>query len=95
MPYKVEYSHEAVERLKNLRAFDRAAILEHVEQILMVNPTWVSKARAKRLREPAPTQYRLRVGEYRLFPDVDQQTVYIIKILSKEESLSYLGEELR
>jgi mRNA-degrading endonuclease RelE of RelBE toxin-antitoxin system len=45
----------------------------------------------KRLREPAPTQYRLRVGEFRVFYDVDQQTVLIVQILSKQDSIDYLG----
>ena len=56
-----------------------------------MNPTVVSKSRVKRLREPAPTQYRLRVGEFRVFYDVDQDTVLVIQVLSKQDSLEYLG----
>jgi mRNA interferase RelE/StbE len=78
MPYDLRYSNAAVEQLKKLRAFDQTAILDQIEQVLRINPTIESKARIKRLREPAPTQYRLRVGEYRVFYDVDQETVLII-----------------
>ena len=67
MPYEIHYSNEAVAQLKKLRAFDRTAILDQIEEVLGVNPTAVSKSRVKRLREPAPTQYRLRVGEFRVF----------------------------
>ena len=56
----------AVEQLKKLRAFDRAAILDQIEELLTVNPTLESKARVKQLRQPAPTQYRLRAGDYRI-----------------------------
>jgi mRNA-degrading endonuclease RelE of RelBE toxin-antitoxin system len=54
--------------------------------VLTTNPTLVSKARIKRLRQPAPTQYRLRVGEFRILYDVEEQTVKIVLILSKEEA---------
>jgi mRNA-degrading endonuclease RelE of RelBE toxin-antitoxin system len=72
MPYEVRYSDEAIEQLKGLRAFDRTAILDPIENVLGVNPTTESGARIKRLREPAPTRYRLRVGEFRVFSDVEE-----------------------
>ena len=91
MPYEIRYSNEAIERLKELRVFDRTAILDQIEQVLSVNPTVVSKARIKRLREPAPTQFRLRVGEFRVFYDVEEEFVLIIQILGKQDSTDYLG----
>jgi len=91
MPYEIRYSNEAVEQLKKLRVFDRTAILDQVGQILTVDPTVVSKSRIKRLREPAPTQYRLRVGEFRVFYDVEEEAVLIIQVLSKQDSIEYLG----
>lgn len=91
MPYEIRYSREAIDQLKALRTFDRTAILDQIEQVLGVNPTTESKARIKRLREPAPTEYRLRVGEFRVFYDVDQDTVLVIQVLSKQDSLEYLG----
>ena len=91
MPYEIRYSNEAVEQLKELRAFDRAAIIEQIEQILSASPVGVSRSRIKRLREPAPTQYRLRVGEFRVFYDVQEEIVLVIQILSKQDSQDYLG----
>jgi mRNA-degrading endonuclease RelE of RelBE toxin-antitoxin system len=90
MPYEVKYSDEAVEDLKKLRTFDSTAILDQIEQVLMVNPTLESKARVKLLRQPAPAQYRLRVGEFRVFYDVKEEVVQVIRILSKEEAIRYL-----
>ena len=83
---------EALEQLKRLRAFDRAAILDQIEQVLGVNPTLVSKARLKQLRQPAPTQFRLRIGEFRVFYDVVEQTVSVIQILTKEDAIRFLEE---
>jgi mRNA interferase RelE/StbE len=91
MAYEIRYSNQAVEQLKELKSFNRTAILDGIEQILGVNPTVVSKSRVKRLREPSPTQYRLRVGEFRVFYDVENEIVLIIQILSKQASLDYLG----
>jgi mRNA-degrading endonuclease RelE of RelBE toxin-antitoxin system len=53
-----------------------------------------NKARIKRLREPAPAQFRLRVGEYRVFYDLEEEAVLIIQILSKQDSADYLGGSL-
>ncbi len=92
MPYEIRYSDEAVEQLKRLRAFDRTAVLDNIEQVLRVNPTLESKARVKKLRQPAPTEYRLRVGEFRVYYDVTAESVHVIQILAKEDAIGYLGE---
>jgi len=78
--------------LKKLRAHDRAEIFDQIKRFLTANPTTTSKAKIKRLRQPAPTEYRLRVRDFRVYYDVDQQTVYIVQILSKEDSISYLED---
>ncbi len=91
MAYEVRYSNVALEQLRILRAFDRAAILDQIERVLQVAPTVVSKTTVKRLRQPAPTEYRLRVGEYRIYYDVDADIVSIVQVLSKQDSLRYLG----
>lgn len=91
MPYEILYSDEAIEQLRKFRTFDRTTILDQIEQVLRVNPRVESKARVKRLREPAPTQYRLRVGEFRVFYDVEDETVLVVQILSKQDTHDYLG----
>lgn len=90
MAFEILYSDEAVTDMKKLRGYDRTAIIGQIEQILTVNPALESKAKVKRLRELAPTRYRLRVGEYRIFYDVEGQTVSIVRILSKEAAINYL-----
>ena len=92
MPFEIRYSAKAVKQLKGSRAFDRATILDEIEQTLTVNPTLQSKARVKKLRRPAPTQFRLRVGDFRVFYDVDEvsKIVSVVQILSKADSFRYL-----
>ena len=95
MAYEIRYSNEVVEQLKKLRVFDRTAILDQIGQVLIADPTAVSKSRVKRLREPAPTQYRLRVGEFRVFYDVAEEAVLIIQVLSKQDSIDFRSSSRR
>jgi mRNA interferase RelE/StbE len=92
MPYEIRYSDEASAALEKLRKFDATAILSQISDMLAVNPTLESKARVKKLRQPAPAQYRLRVGEFRVFYDVEAQHINVLRILSKLEAIAYLGE---
>ena len=72
MPIEIRYSTKAVRQLRGCRAFDQATILDEIERTLTVNPTLQSKAKVKKLQQPAPTQFRLRVGNFRVFYDVDE-----------------------
>jgi mRNA-degrading endonuclease RelE of RelBE toxin-antitoxin system len=91
MPFELRYSREAVQDLRDLRAREQAAVVHQVEAVLAVNPTLVGRSKVKRLRQPAPADYRLRVGELRVFYNVQQMTVRVVRVLSKEDASSYLG----
>lgn len=93
MPYELRYSRESLGDLRRLRQFDRVRILDQVKHLLTVNPTVESKSHIKKLRTPAPTEYRLRVGEFRVFYDVEGDHVNIIRVLSKEQAIGYLVSE--
>ena len=90
MNYEVRYSDRALERLKSLRAYDRAAVLARIEDLLATQPTRVSKTTIKLLKQPAPTQYRLRVNDFRVFYDVEDDVVMVMEILSKAASIPFL-----
>ena|SRR5215204_4132169 len=90
MVYEVRYSARAIEQLKELRAYDRSAILEKIERLLTTEPTRLSKTTIKLLKQPAPTQYRLRVNEFRVFYDVEGDVVTVMEVLSKGDSVPYL-----
>jgi mRNA-degrading endonuclease RelE of RelBE toxin-antitoxin system len=57
-------------------------------------PTRESRSRIKRLELLDSPAYRLRVGDYRVFydVDVDAAAVSVLRVMSKEESLIYLAE---
>jgi mRNA-degrading endonuclease RelE of RelBE toxin-antitoxin system len=52
----------------------------------------VSKSRIKRLRGLRQPQYRLRVGEVRVFYDVTHEAVEILAIVTKAEAENWLAE---
>ena len=92
MPFDIVLAPEAVEDFKALRANVRADIRTALETHLRHEPEKPSRSRIKRLRGLRQPQYRLRVGNFRIFYDAVEEAVNIIQILSKEASLEYLKE---
>ena len=94
MAFEIELVLEAETDLDGIQPFYRNQILDAIEQHLRHAPTKVSRARIKRLRLMESPAYRLRVDEYRVFYDVDeeQQVVTVLRVLDKERSLRYLAE---
>jgi prevent-host-death family protein len=74
MPFEIVLAPEAVEDFKTLRANVRADIRTALETHLRHEPAKVSRSRIKRLRGLRQPQYRLRVGEIRIFYDVTGTT---------------------
>ena len=64
MNYEVRFSDRALEQIKALRAYDKAAVLERIDQMLTTVPTRTSRTAIKLLQQPAPTQYRLRAADF-------------------------------
>jgi mRNA-degrading endonuclease RelE of RelBE toxin-antitoxin system len=55
-------------------------------------PKKLSRSRIKRLRGLRQPQYRLRVGEIRIFYDVTGTMVQILAIVNKSEADSWLAQ---
>lgn len=92
MAYEVVLAPEAVRDLKRLKAHVRASARDAIERYLRHQPTRVSKAPIKRLRSLSRPQFRLRVGEVRIFYDVSGKTVEILAIVPKSEADTWLKE---
>jgi hypothetical protein len=54
-------------------------------------PTRASKSRIKRLRGLSQPQYRLRVGEVRVFYDVTREAVEVLAIVTKDDAARWLA----
>ena len=83
---------EAVEDLRSLKANLRAEVRVALEQHLRHEPGKLSKSRIKRLRGLSKPQFRLRVGEIRVFYDIAGDTVEVLAIVAKSEAEAWLGQ---
>jgi mRNA interferase RelE/StbE len=90
MGFAIILAPEAVEDLLSLRANIRAAVRAALETHLRHAPTKTSRSRIKRLRGLRRPQYRLRVGEVRVFYDVSGSAVEILAIVEKSEVEAWL-----
>jgi mRNA interferase RelE/StbE len=93
MTFEIILSPEAARSLRKLRAHVRAAVRDALEVHLRHEPTKVSKSRIKRLRGLSQPQYRLRVGDIRVFYDVTEAAVEVLAIVEKAEAQAWLDEE--
>jgi mRNA interferase RelE/StbE len=92
MRYEVLLAPEATEDLRRLKANIRAAVRDAIERHLRHEPTKMSKSRIKSLRGLARPQYRLRVGDVRVFYDVAKSTVEVLAIVPKSEADAWLSQ---
>jgi mRNA-degrading endonuclease RelE of RelBE toxin-antitoxin system len=92
MKFEVALDQDALADLGVLRAYDRKTVLDMIERVLTTTPTQISKSRIKRLRGLDSPQYRLRVGSFRVFYDVTDTEVYVMRVLSKAAVAEYLTE---
>ena len=92
MKYRVLLAPDAVEDLRRPRAYDRARVRGELKK-LERQPTTVGRSRIKRLRGMRKPEYRLRVGDVRVFYDVvedPEATVEVLAIVSKKEATTWL-----
>ena len=92
MPFAIVLAPEAAEDLKSLKANIRSEVTAAIERHLRHEPRKTSRSRIKRLRGFDRPQYRLRVGDVRVFYDVADSTVEILAIVTKSESEQWLAQ---
>jgi len=79
--YTIILKHSAIADLDAFRKYDH-------------HPTKESKSRIKRLRGIGNPDYRLRVGDYRVFcvVDEDARQVDALRVMHKDQTLTYYKE---
>lgn len=85
MPYEIVYTPEATWEVRGLRAHDRRIILDGVDRHLTHGAEQIGRSRVKRLEQPAISTYRLRLGHFRVYYDIDRDAnrVLIVKVFRK------------
>jgi mRNA interferase RelE/StbE len=92
MRFAIVLAPQAVEDLKRLKTNVRATLLAALETHLRHEPGKTSRSRIKRLRGLRRPQYRLRVGDIRVFYDISGSTVEVLAIVAKPEAESWLTQ---
>jgi mRNA interferase RelE/StbE len=93
MPFDIVVAPAAVATLKHLPTPVRTGVRHAIERHLTHEPRKTSKSRIKRLRGMSQPQYRLRVGDIRVFYDVSETEVQILAIVTKAEADAWLEEQ--
>lgn len=92
MRYDIILAPEALEDLARLRAGQRTAVKAALEVHLRHRPDKLSRSRIKRLRGLSQPQYRLRVGDFRVFYDIADGAVEVLAIVPKSEASAWLSQ---
>ena len=92
--YTIILKRSAIADLDGLRKYDATQIANAMERHLQHDPTKESKSRIKRLRGLSSPDYRLRVGDYRVFYAVDEdgRRVDVLRVMHKDQTASYYEE---
>ena len=93
MEFEIILAPAAATALKNLSVPIRTGVAEALDVYLTHEPTKVSKSRIKRLRGLSQPQYRLRVGDIRVFYDVTETQVQVLAIVTKAEAQAWLDKQ--
>ena len=88
MRFEIVLAPEAIEDLKGLKAKLRSEVRRALESYLRHQPKKTSRSRIKRLRGVSRPEFRLRVGEVRVFYDVSEGAVEVLAIVAKSEAES-------
>jgi mRNA-degrading endonuclease RelE of RelBE toxin-antitoxin system len=92
--YTIMLKPSAIADLDALRKYDATQIADAMERHLQHDPTKQSKSRIKRLRGISNPDFRLRVGDYRIFYGVDEiaRRVEVLRVMHKDQTLRYYKE---
>jgi mRNA interferase RelE/StbE len=90
MRFEIVLAPEAVDDPRRLKANLRAEVKAALETYLRHEPDRTSRSRIKRLRGLRRPQYRLRVGEVRVFYDISGPVVGVLAVILKAEMEPWL-----
>ena len=91
MKYRIRIVEDADVELRTVPVFHRRRIAQTIAKLLGADPKQESKSRIKRLIQPAASVYRIRVGDYRVFYDVEDDVVTVLHIRHKQDTKDLYG----
>jgi len=91
MRFEIVFAPEAVDDFRRLKANVRSRVRDGMELHLRHEPSKQSRSRIKRLKGIRKPQFRLRIGDIRVFYDVSEETVEVLAIVNKQEAQEWLA----
>jgi mRNA interferase RelE/StbE len=89
--YGVVFTDDANKDLDKIKKFYARQIIKRIDAVLPQRAEDVTRSSVKKLRG-FEKLYRLRVGDYRVFYQVQSNEVTILRILSKDEEADFYEE---
>jgi mRNA interferase RelE/StbE len=93
MRFEIVLAPQAAREFRALPARLHSEVRDAMETHFRHEPRKSSKSRIKGLRGIAKPQYRLRVGETRVFYDVRDETVEVLAIVAKRQAQNWLAAQ--
>ena len=88
---EVVFTDDANKDLGKIKKFYARQIIKRIDTVLLQRAGDVTRSSVKKLRG-FEKLYRLRVGDYRVFYQVQSNEVTILRILSKDEEAEFYEE---
>lgn len=92
--YRIQLKPSAVVDVDRLQKAWAVEVADAIEHFLTHQPARTSRSRIKRLRGIKNPDYRLRVGDLRVFYSIDEASgvVEVLRVMSKDETAAYYKE---
>lgn len=94
MAFKIELSPRARDNLTRLRKRDQQIVVDSIEEQLIHQPAHPTRQR-KKLEDNDLAPWELRIGDFRVFYDVDPdaEVVIVVAIGKKKHNILRIGDE--
>lgn len=92
MRYEILMSPDAIDHLREFSAREQSLILDQIETHLLYEPN-VETHRRKRMRPNPLSPWELRIGQFRIFYDIEEEMaqVYVTAIGRKKINRLFIG----
>lgn len=91
--FRITLKPDAIRNLDSLHKFAATMITDRIERHLRFEPARESRSGIKRLRGRQRADYRLRVGDYRVFYRITGDEVLILRVMHKDQTRQFYREE--
>jgi mRNA-degrading endonuclease RelE of RelBE toxin-antitoxin system len=94
VPYQIDFSNDARTDLSYFTAYERKIIVSGIKEQLVHEPHSEVKNR-KKLRDNPLANWELRIGKYRIFYEINEDTlsVTIISVGYKQHNLLFIRDK--